>query len=388
MKILIVNTFYYPNMIGGTEQSVKLLAEGLVKRGHEVVVLTGDNSEINKENGVKIIRLGLKTQNDSKLRKISRKVLEFNNFIISNKISKIIDEIKPDVIHTNNLFYISTVIWKIASEKNIKVVHTLRDYWGLCPKTSLLDKEGNICIKSKKICNIHKYNYKINTKYVDIVTSPSKFTLELHKKNYIFQNSREIVIPNAIDFNINKREKILQERLERNNETITFLFMGALDIHKGVQFLIESFKQVKLDNIRLNICGNGPLKAYVEESANTDKRINYLGKVLKAEKEDVLVSSDVMIVPSIWYEPFGRVVIEAYKYAIPVIACKIGGINELLNDEISIGIKINDKNDLINSILKFSDRNIVKKYMGNTGKYLGEYDINKQINSFINIYIK
>ncbi|NMF04831.1 glycosyltransferase family 4 protein [Clostridium beijerinckii] len=386
MNILIVNAFYYPNMQGGTEQSVKLLAEGLKKKGHEVVVLTGDNSEINEENGVKIIRFNLKTSKDSLLKKVSRKILEFNNIVISNKLNSIIDEIKPDIIHTNNLFYISTIIWKIAKEKDIKVVHTLRDYWGVCPKTTLLNSSGNICVKGKAICNIHRYNYKLNTKYVDIVTSPSKFTLDLHKKNNMFENARKIVIPNAIDFDISNREKLLHERLERNDNNITFLFIGTLDTHKGVEFLIESFKQVKLDNIRLNICGDGPLKKYVKESTKIDKRINYLGKVLKDKKEEVLVSSDVMVVPSIWYEPFGRVVIEGYKYALPVIACKIGGIEELLNEEISIGINVNDENDLGNAILKLSDRVTVKKYMNNTGKYLAQYDINKQIDSFINIY--
>lgn len=386
MKILIVNAFYYPNMQGGTEQSVKLLAEGLVKKGHEVVVLTGDNSEIIEENGVKIIRLNLKTQNDSILRKMSRKILELNNITISNKLSKLFDEIKPDVIHTNNLFYISTLIWKIANEKNIKIVHTLRDYWGLCPKTSLLDKKGNICVKNKCICDIHKYNYKLHTKYVDVVTSPSKFTLELYKKNFMFENSKEIVIPNAIDFDINKRGKLLQERFERNDNIITFLFMGALDIHKGVQFLIESFKQVELDNIRLNICGDGPLKGYVKESANIDKRINYLGKVLKNRKEEVLISSDVMVVPSIWYEPFGRVVIEGYKYGMPVIATDIGGISELLEKDISLKIKPNSNIDLINAIKILSTRDTLKKYISRDSDILKKYNIDNQIIMFEKIY--
>lgn len=386
MKILIVNAFYYPNMQGGTEQSVKLLAEGLIKRGHEVVVLTGDASEINEENGVKIVRLGLKTSNDSLLRKVSRKILEFNNIAISNKLSNIINEINPDVVHTNNLFYISTIIWKIAKEKNIKVIHTLRDYWGLCPRTTLLNGSGSICEKGKSFCNIHKYNYNLRTKYVDIVTSPSKFTLDLYKKNNMFRNAKDIVVPNAIDFDIDERNKLLDDRLGRSRDIIKFLFIGTLDIHKGIKFLIEAFKQVKLDNIRLIICGDGPLKSYVEENTKVDKRIKYLGKVLKKEKEEILISSDVMVIPSIWYEPFGRVVIEGYKYAMPVIASEIGGIGELLEKNISLKVKANNKMDLISAINTLSTREKLKEYISKDSAVFNKYNIDNQIKTFEEIY--
>lgn len=387
MKILIVNTFYYPNMKGGTEQSVKLLAEGLVKRGHEVFVLTGDNSDITEENGVRIIRLNLKTQNESLIRKLSRKALEFNNISISNKINEILDDVKPDIVHTNNLFYISTIIWRIAKEKNMKVIHTLRDYWGLCPKTTLLKKSGSICGRGKGICSVHKYNYNLRTKYVDIVTSPSKFTLNLYKKNNIFESTIGVVIPNAIDFNIDERKQLLKDRFNRTENIITFLFIGTLDIHKGVEILIEAFKQVKSDNIRLNICGDGPLKSYIEENAKLDKRIKYLGKVLKKEKEEILISSDVMIVPSIWYEPFGRVVIEAYKYGLPVIACKIGGIKELLDDKNSIGILPGNEKELKLSIEKLSNREDLKEYIVYSKNLFESYRIENQLKKFEEIYI-
>lgn len=60
MKILIVNTWYYPNLMGGAEHSVKLLAEGLVKSGNEVAIFCIDNREsgIKKQiiNGVTVYR--------------------------------------------------------------------------------------------------------------------------------------------------------------------------------------------------------------------------------------------------------------------------------------------------------------------------------------------
>ena len=390
MKILIVNTFYYPNMVGGTEQSVKLLAEGLQEKGHEVFVLTADkeNSSLETINNINIIRLDFKNKSDSNLWRVTRKVLEFNNLIIASQINKILDDIKPDIVHTNNLFYISTIIWKLAKKKNIKVVHTVRDYWGMCPKTTLLNKQGNICKNRKWLCNIHKINYKVNMKYVDILTSPSQFTLDLYKDNNMFSNSQKVVIPNAIDFNIDVQSELVNEKLKISRREINFLFIGTLDIHKGIIFLIETFMGIENEYIKLFVCGDGPLKSYVEECSQKDTRIKYMGKVYKKDKEKILLDSDVMIVPSIWYEPFGRVVIEGYKYSLPVIGCEIGGIKELLNKSISISVIPNKKESLKFAIERLADREILKSYIKNTGMILKKFNIKDQISSFEEQYFK
>lgn len=387
MKILMVNTYYYPNMIGGTEQSIKLLAEGLVECGHDVFVLAADKTNTSREeiNGVKVIRLNLKYNNY--LPRSVRKILEFNNIAMSNKIRDIFEEIKPDIIHTNNLFYISPLIWKLASSMNIKIVHTIRDYWGICPKTTLLDRNNHICRNKKKLCKMHHYNYKSFTKNVDFVTAPSKFTLDLYKEEDLFVTTPGCVIPNAIDIDLKEHNEIITLRKKRQSDCIKFLFIGSLHEHKGIRFLIETFMSIENDNIKLIICGDGPLKDFVREKCEIDKRISFLGTVFKEDKDKVLKSCDIMIIPSIWYEPFGRVVIEAYKYGLPVIACKIGGINELLQDTISIGVEANNSIDLKEAILKFINRETVKKYLKDMENNLINYDLDEQIKSFNKIYM-
>lgn len=387
MRILIVNTYYYPNMIGGTEQSVKLLAEGLKKQGHEVFVLTGDKDKEEYEvvEGINIIRLDLKNKANF-IEKLLRKGLEFNNFFIKSKVEEIFDKIMPDIVHTNNLFYISPIIWKTAKSRNIKVVHTLRDYWGMCPKTTLLNHNMQICSNKKVLCKVHMKNYINFSRNVDVVTAPSQFTLDLYNKNGIFNESKNIMIPNAIDIDINEHLKIIEKRKLKNSKSIKYLFIGSLHEHKGIEYLIESFRDIKNENISLTICGDGPLKGFVEQSCKKDKRLSYLGSVFKEQKEKVLLDSDIMIVPSIWYEPFGRVVIEAYKYGLPVIACKIGGISELLKDNCSIGLKAGCKNELKNAINYFSKRERIKKYFINLDKILLNYNIDNQINKFEEIY--
>lgn len=388
MKILIVNTYYYPNMIGGTEQSVKLLAEGLAKIGHEVYVLTGDKDKKEEEviNSVNIIRLDLSKKNNKIINRIVRKGLEYNNVKIKSKIIEVIERVNPDVVHTNNLFYLSPIIWKIASEKEIKVVHTLRDYWGLCPKCTLLNKNLKICHKRKVLCKIHSSNYKKFSKYVDVVTAPSKFTLDIYDKHGIFNSAQKRMISNAIDIDFEKYDKIIIDRNCRKNEIIEYLFIGSLEEHKGIKFLLETFKNIENQNIRLTLCGSGNLEQYVMNICKIDKRISYLGSVFGNEKEKILKKSDVIIVPSIWYEPFGRVVIEGYKNGLVVIGSKIGGINELLESDVAIGVDTNNQEDLCNAILKLSNRDTLKKFVRFGKNYLNLYELNTQIDSFIKVY--
>lgn len=388
MKILLVTSYYYPNMFGGTEHSVKLLAEGLKKKGHEVYVISADrkDKEVEEINGVKVIRFNLKFKSNSILWKLVRKVFEFRNYLIRNKLNNIINEIKPDVIHTNNLFYLSPIIWKIGNQNNIKVVHTLRDYWGICPKCTLLNNKNEICHGRKFLCKLHQLNYETYSKYVDIVTAPSNFTLNKYKEYNIFKKSKSQMVANAIDLDFSEHEKIVKEKLNKNFGKIRFLFMGTIVKFKGIEYLVENFKEINNPNIQLIICGEGKMSSYIKEIIKDDDRIKYLGRVDSKEKEKVLLESDVMIVPSIWYEPFGRVIIEAYKYGLPVIACNIGGITELLDKKVAIGIEPNSDIELKEAIDKLSDVEELKTYIKGTKLLINKYEIADQIKKFEEIY--
>ncbi|OOM16547.1 glycosyltransferase family 4 protein [Clostridium saccharobutylicum] len=388
MKILLVTSYYYPNMFGGTEHSVKLLAEGLKKNGHEVYVISADrkDKEIEDINGIKVIRFNLKFKSDLILWKIVRKGFEFRNYMIKNRLMRFIEEIRPDVIHTNNLFYLSPIVWKVGSEKGIKIIHTLRDYWGICPKCTLLNSKNEICSKRKFLCKLHQFNYESYAKYVDIVTAPSSFTLNKYGEYNIFKKSKNVMIANAIDLNFNEHQKIMEKKLNKSFNKVKFLFMGTMVKFKGIEYLIRNFKEINNPNIELTICGEGKMQSYIQEIIKDDPRIKYLGRVDSVQKEKVLLENDVMIVPSIWYEPFGRVIIEAYKYALPVIACNIGGITELLDAGAAIGVQPNSDAELKESIDKLSNVDELKNYIKGTKKPLYNYEISDQIKKFEEIY--
>jgi len=136
MKVLIINSLYYPNVVGGAEISVQLLAESLLKSGLEpVVVSTSDKEDRNKVNGVKVYYINHSNlywlpdfKKKNKVVRMFWHMWDSYNPIINRRIGRIINIEKPVIAHTNNLAGLSVSVWKILREKNIPIVHTLRDY--------------------------------------------------------------------------------------------------------------------------------------------------------------------------------------------------------------------------------------------------------------------
>lgn len=390
MKILIINTYYYPNMIGGTEHSIKILSESLMNQGNEVAVLTADAEQHYEEsliNGIKIYRIGIMNHDKNgryfltqKFSHISFKINELDNHFIKKYLNKVLIDFNPDVVHTNNLFGLSTYVWKYFSNKNVPIVHTLRDYWLLDPRTELNKTNPFITFFYQK------YN-KRKTKYVNYVTAPSQFTLNTFINKKYFYNADSSVVVNCLKFDYDKIKKYISDRIKNNNDFIYFLFVGMLSEHKGIIKLLDVFSKLDRNNLILNICGQGPLKKTVEEYSLKYENINYLGQLSTEELEKVYLNNDVLIVPSIWDEPFGRIVIEGNSYGLPVIASNKGGLVEIIRSMNSgITYNYNSMDELKKCILLFADRNYIKSYYPSIINNIEKYSNKKQADSFLLIY--
>lgn len=394
VKVCLINTYYYPDIMGGTEISVKKLAEGLAELGNDVsVICTGKNNISEKINNVIVHRIRVNNlytpiehKEVSKLKKVAYRILDINNVFNKKILKDKIKHINPDIVHVNNIYGLSIVIWDVLEELKIPVIHTLRDYYLICPKVSLL-KSGKVCNNPNFLCKLYsKYNkrvFQIDT----CVTAPSKFTLKLFDNLGYLRETDNKVIYNAIDFDEKNVEKILNEKKIRNNKKIKFVYLGGLEEHKGIIWLLDSFKEVNNENIELNIAGKGILKQMVLKAAEQDKRVKYHDFLTEEELNKLLYNSDILVVPSIWYEPFGRVVIDAYKNVMPVIGSDIGGISEIIdNDKTGLLIKPNSKEELINALNYFTDRKNISNKLDNCFNKLKNYSIDKQVKEFENLY--
>lgn len=395
MKVIIVNTFYSPDIYGGAEISIQKLSEQLVKKGNEVnVIVTSNEDKIDIINNVKIIRIKINNIYDtieakgkSGLSKGIYKAIDLYNVFNYIKLKKIIEEINPDVIHTNNLYGISTVIWKIAKRKNIKIVHSIRDYALLCPfvHLSCINKE----CKVEKLCSFYKKNRNKQCSQVDEAVYISNTVEEIFKKYNYFNKSNTNVIYNSIDFDIDKVRELVNKKINKTKKTTEFVYIGTLDYHKGIDLLLEAFSEINNENIILNIAGKGPLENLVKKYDERYNNIFYKGFLKQDEIDNFLAEQDILIAPSKWIEPFGRVILDAYKNALPVISSNEGGFIETVIDEkTGLLFKNGDKNDLKKCIKKITEEKLYVKFLRNLENELPKYSLEKHADNYLKVYKK
>src|SRR3954454_329886 len=149
MKLLIGCRAYPPNIIGGGEISTQNLAEALLRDGVDVTVVTvADTPERHVLNEVKVITLAPlnvywsgSSARKSTARKALWHLIEGYNPTVASRLGKVIDEVKPDIFHTSTIEDLSPYAWKVAKERGVSVVNTLRSYTLSCPRGPMF-REG------------------------------------------------------------------------------------------------------------------------------------------------------------------------------------------------------------------------------------------------------
>jgi glycosyltransferase involved in cell wall biosynthesis len=118
---------------------------------------------------------------------------------------------------------------------------------------------------------------------------------------------------------------------EKNSGKKMILSLGYLEERKGVQDLIEAFKQIEDEDYRLVIAGTGPYKQELEEKAEGDDRIEFVGYLSEQEKANYYDAADLFVLPT-HHDPWGLVVNEALHYGTLVITTEAAGAKELIPD--------------------------------------------------------
>lgn len=330
MKVVYVNTFYAPDEVGGAEKSVRFLAETVVANGHEATVIClGRERETTELNGVRIERLPIANSYfplDASQKSGAHKMLwhlrDSYNSTAGTQIGHLIDQIQPDVAHTNNLGGFSVAAWSAIKQRGVRIVHTLRDYYLLCPNTAMFS-QGQQCNTRCSKCAVMGVPRAMATKHVDVVVGNSKFILNKHLQYGLFRHSDQEVIYNAYEPK--------STTPNRPSDYVHFGYIGRLAPTKGVEVLIAAIKQLVeqgQSGFKVSIAGDGDPE-YVSQLKHSaiGLPISFLGKV---KPEDFYNQVHWTVVPSIWDEPLARVLFESFAHGVPVIGSATGGTPELI----------------------------------------------------------
>lgn len=124
------------------------------------------------------------------------------------------------------------------------------------------------------------------------------------------------------------------------------LFVGRLSEEKGVATLLAAWKLLKR-KATLKVVGDGPLRAEVERAAKKIQEVKYLGSKTPQDVLNLMAGATFLVFPSMWYETFGRVAIEAFATGTPVLAANIGAVGEITdNGRTGLHFRPGDPSDL------------------------------------------
>jgi len=159
----------------------------------------------------------------------------------------------------------------------------------------------------------------------NLILANSKATKILLNRKFGISEDKVKVLHNGINVSSN-----CNKNLFKKTENFFFIgFIGRLDTPKGVHVLIDAINNLKNENIKLIIAGDGPLMSILTDKVDKVDKVQFVGRI--SDVYAFFNKIDLLIVPSI-REPLGNVCIEAGLCKVPVLASYVDGIPEIITN--------------------------------------------------------
>jgi glycosyltransferase involved in cell wall biosynthesis len=324
MNILIIHNFY--TQPGGEDIVFAAEKALLHERGHEIVEFVRRNDEIN---GIHYLGASVSVvwSRDSQ-----------------RALRRLIETVRPDVAHFHNTFLrISPAAYYACKDTGIPVIQTLHNYRLLCP-SAIFFRDGHAC--ENCLGKLVPWPGVLHRCYRDsrAATGAVAAMLVVHRLLRTWERTVDIFIA-LTEF---ARQKFIQGGLPADRVVVKpnfvhpdpgpgahdggyALFAGRLSPEKGIRTLLAAWERLG-PGIPLKIVGDGPLARQVAETANRNPRVEWLGSQPLERVYSLMGGAAVILVPSLWYEGFPRVIVEAYAKGTPVVASDLGALAELVHD--------------------------------------------------------
>ncbi|WP_288222151.1 glycosyltransferase [uncultured Clostridium sp.] len=329
-------------------------------KGYEVSVISLNYGKID---GVKVYSMDMKIDNQGSS---MEKIFYLKNII---KIKKIINSIKPDILHAHYA-------------TSYGFIGALMNY-----KPYIISLWGSDVYEFPKKSFIHKKILKYNLRKANLVLSTSKSMANEAGK---YTNKDILITPFGVNI-----DKFIPKQIIKNNNDIIIGTVKTLESNYGIDYLIRAFHIIKNKyknlNVKLRIAGKGSkeeeLKKLCKE-LNIEENVEFLGFINQDDVANMFNSLDIAVFPSI-FESFGVAAVEAQACGVPVIVSDAPGLMEATNPGYSsLVFKKKDINDLANKIEMLLEDNLRKSMGSNARKYVEEnYNYINNFNYIDNIYL-
>ncbi len=351
MRFCMITTFYPPYSFGGDAVFVQRLSRALAQRGHEVDVihcrdayraLAGGDPDGSYVQHPGVTVHGLL----SPFGALSPLATQQTGLPLFKRaaIDRILAERQPDVIHYHNISLIGGP-GVLALGSAIKL-YTLHEYWLTCPSHMLFKNNREPC--ESKACISCQLAYhrppqwwrytpllQASIDHVDMFISPVEWAKRRHEAEGL--RMRQTVIPHAFGSSEPAAPVTLPSRPY-------FLFTGRLEKLKGLQQVIALFHRYR--DADLVVAGDGEHATELRALAADAQHIHFMGRLGAGQLRALNEQAIAVLMPSMSYEVFPMVMLEAFAAGTPVIARALGPLPELV-EQSGGGLLFHDDESLL-----------------------------------------
>lgn len=378
MNIVLAVHHFPPHYTGGAEWETFNTAQALQARGHHVRVLCVEKIDSGPQGSVKAVD---DTFRGVPVRRLffnvmhapDRQRLEFDNTWIGDYVRTWWQEDPPDVMHLLGGYLLSGRLLRVANEVGARSVVSLMDFWFLCRRMSLWRTDGTLstlpidpvrcarCVGEERrlwrwlgqtASPLAEAWWRTQTGPITVLRQRQAFLREtLNQTQAIICRSQFVrgtfvqagIAPERLRFIRQGRDfphLATADLSKPPSERLRITYLGQIAELKGVHTILEAARRLPHAPLQVKVFGNASAfptyTARLQKIIGADPRLQLAGTYsTPAELTAILRESDVVVVSSLWYENSPNVILEALAHRTPVVACRLGGMAELVEDRVN-----------------------------------------------------
>ena len=395
MKILLANKFFFRN--GGSEVVMFQERDHLPGARHEVVYFSmQDERNLPSPTSSFFVRGQDYHGRVGKFGKLKSAFSLVHSAEAVERISALIRQTRPDLVHCHNIYHqLTPSIIGAAKKLGVPVVLTLHDYKPICPVynrlrhgqpcSACLDgdfrqvlmhrcADGSLGKSALLYAEAVVQRWLGNYENVDAYIAPSQFMQEAI--SHRIPRDRIHLLYNGVT----------TEALRGTSADEGYvLYLGRLSAEKGIRTLLKAH-EASDGKWSLVVAGTGPLETDLKLQ---HKQAKFIGHVSGERLNTVIEQAAVVVVPSEWYENCPLSVLEAMAYGKPVVGSRMGGIPELVVDEVT-GLLFDAGNvkNLQNKLDRLMSDGVLRRRLGDNARQrvITDFSISRHNTRLVEIY--
>ena len=330
VKILQINNYADP--VGGAEVYALALTRELAERGHQVLFF---GTSPDREEDAQALRIVRRPRYDVRFL--------YHDPLVRNSLEATVARSRPELLHLHNVFSLGVDVLEFLGSTRIPIVQTVHDFGLLCPNSWCVWGDGTPCpggVGAKCFLHDCQRNYPYDPEValhtllkqrtlagiVDLAICPSRYLAERMRAS----GARDVRHLNYFIDPI--AAGAAGERDQRE-----LVYIGRLEPEKGVEHLLEAMPHIlRVDPlVHLTVIGGGTLEGPLAERARglgLGSSATFMSHVPRSELGRIYATATACVLPSIWSENSPLVAYECLAAGLPMVASRIGGIPELVQE--------------------------------------------------------